>query len=67
MASSQIILILACGLGVIHGWFLSIFLWFYQKGNLKANRWLSALLAILSLSVGKSIFLAFTKKLRLGS
>lgn len=63
MTFSQIILILASGLGVIHGWSLSIFLWFYQKGNFKANRWLSALLLVLSLRVGKSVFLEFTENL----
>lgn len=63
MTYAQILLILASGLGVIHGWTLSIFLWFYQKGNRKANRWLSALLLVLSLRVGKSIFLEFTENL----
>ncbi len=63
MTYSQILLILASGLGVIHGWTLSIFLWFYQKGNRKANRWLSALLLVLSLRVGKSVFLEFTENL----
>ena len=63
MTYAQILLILASGLGVIHGWTLSIFLWFYQKGNRKANRWLSALLLVLSLRVGKSVFLEFTDHL----
>lgn len=63
MTASEIVLILVSGLGVIHGWSLALFLWLNKKGNIAANRWLSALLLVLSLRVGKSIFLAFADHL----
>lgn len=60
MNASDIILVIISGLGVIHGLFLAIFLWTYQKGNSLSNKLLSALLIVLSLRVGKSVFLEFT-------
>jgi AraC-like DNA-binding protein len=63
MNASDIILIVISGLGVVHGLFLAVFLWGFQKGNALSNRLLSALLIILSLRVGKSVFLAFTEGL----
>ncbi len=63
MAVDQLILIIVSGLGVIHGLFLSIFAWFYEKGNLTANKILSLLLLVLSFRVGKSVLLEFSEDL----
>jgi len=63
MGAYDIILVIVSGLGVIHGLFLAIFLWAYPKGNLLANKLLSALLITLSFRVGKSVFLEFTQDL----
>ena len=59
MLVSDIILILISGLGVIHGLFLSIFLWNYRKGNILSNKLLSLLLGVLSFRIGKSVILEF--------
>ena len=63
MSASQILLVLISGLGVIHGLFLAIFLWSYQKGNPLANRLLAILLIVLSFRIGKSVFLEFLTNL----
>ncbi len=60
MSANDIVLVIISGLGVIHGLFLAIFLWSYKKGNELSNRLLSALLIMLSLRIGKSVFLEFT-------
>ncbi|GCC53491.1 hypothetical protein SanaruYs_37360 [Chryseotalea sanaruensis] len=60
MSVYDIILVVISGLGVIHGLFLALFLWGYQKGNALSNKLLSALLIVLSFRVGKSVFLEFT-------
>lgn len=60
MSAYDIILVVVSGLGVIHGLFLALFLWGYRKGNSLSNKLLSALLVVLSLRVGKSVFLEFT-------
>lgn len=60
MSAYDIILVVISGLGVIHGFFLALFLWSYKKGNSLSNKLLSALLIVLSLRVGKSVFLEFT-------
>ena len=60
MSAYDIILVVVSGLGVIHGIFLALFLWGYRKGNSLSNKLLSALLVVLSLRVGKSVFLEFT-------
>lgn len=60
MSANDIILVVISGLGVIHGLFLALFLWGYRKGNSLSNKLLSALLIVLSLRVGKSVFLEFT-------
>lgn len=60
MSAYDIILVVISGLGVIHGLFLALFLWGYQKGNTLSNKLLSALLIVLSFRVGKSVFLEFT-------
>ncbi|MEM9300451.1 MAG: helix-turn-helix domain-containing protein [Bacteroidota bacterium] len=59
MPTSDIILIIVSGLGVIHGLFLSIFLWVYTKGSALSNKLLSLLLLVLSFRIGKSVFLEF--------
>lgn len=63
MASSHIFLIVISGLGTIHGLFLALFLWNYQKGNRLSNRLLSGLLLILSFRIGKSVFLEFSDEI----
>lgn len=63
MSAGHLFLIILSSLGVIHGLFLSIFLWGYQSGNQKSNQILSLLLLVLSFRVGKSIFLEFTPDL----
>jgi AraC-like DNA-binding protein len=63
MSASDIILIIISGLGVIHGLFLSIFLWIYTKGNSLSNKILSCLLIVLSFRIGKSVFLEFAENL----
>lgn len=63
MSVSDIILIIISGLGVIHGLFLSIFLWIYTKGNSLSNKLLSCLLVVLSFRIGKSVFLEFAENL----
>lgn len=63
MSSSNILLILISGFGVIHGLFLAIFLWVYKNGDLTSNRILSMLLLVLSFRIGKSVFLEFSEGL----
>ena len=63
MSSTSIFLILISGLGVLHGIFLASFLWLYKKGNPTSNKLLSLLLLLLSLRVGKSVFLQFAEEL----
>ena len=59
MSTTNIILIIFSGLGVIHGLFLATFLWIYPKGKRVSNRILSLLLVILSFRIGKSVLLEF--------
>lgn len=63
MSAGHLFLIILSSLGVIHGLFLSIFLWGYKSGHRVSNKILSLLLIILSFRVGKSIFLEFTPDL----
>lgn len=63
MPTSQILLVIISGLGVIHGFFLAMFLWSYPKGTKLSNRLLSSLLIVLSFRVGKSVFLEFAENL----
>ena len=63
MSANDIVLVIVSGLGVIHGLFLSIFLWIYTKGNTLSNKLLSLLLIVLSFRVGKSVFLEFAEQL----
>ncbi|MEQ9100006.1 MAG: helix-turn-helix domain-containing protein [Imperialibacter sp.] len=63
MSANDIVLVIVSGLGVIHGLFLSIFLWIYSKGNSLSNKLLSVLLIVLSFRIGKSVFLEFAEHL----
>jgi AraC-like DNA-binding protein len=63
MSSGDIILVIISGLGTVHGLFLAIFLWGYQKGSRQSNQLLSLLLLILAFRVGKSVFLEFNDDL----
>lgn len=63
MTSTNILLILISGLGVIHGLFLAVFLWTYPKGNQISNKILSLLLVVLSFRIGKSVLLEFAENL----
>ncbi len=60
MATGQLLLVILSGLGVVHGLYLSIFLWSYRSGKRLSNRLLSILLLVLSFRIGKSVFLEFT-------
>ncbi len=59
MSTSQVLLILLSGLGVLHGLLLAVYLWFHPKGHGTSNKILSILLLILSFRIGKSVFLEF--------
>lgn len=63
MSTGDIVLVILSGLGVIHGLFLALFLWLYNKGNHLSNKLLALLLIILSFRIGKSVFLEFTTDL----
>lgn len=63
MSSSDVFLIVISGLGTVHGLFLALFLWNYQKGSQLSNRLLSALLFILTFRIGKSVFLEFSDEI----
>lgn len=59
MSVSDLVLVIVSGLGVIHGLFLSVFLWIYNQGHKLSNQLLSLLLIVLSFRIGKSVFLEF--------
>ena len=63
MSAGEIFLIVVSGLGVIHGLFLAVILWLYDKGNTTSNKILSLLLIVLSFRIGKSVFLEFAEHL----
>ena len=65
MNAIQLLLILSSGLGVLHGAVFCVFLWNYPKGGLIQNKILAILLFILSLRVGKSVWLYFSEDLSL--
>ncbi|WP_164914202.1 helix-turn-helix domain-containing protein [Aquimarina sediminis] len=50
-------------MGVVHGFFLAIFLWIYPKGNTTSNKILSVLLIVLSFRIGKSVLLEFAQQI----
>lgn len=61
MPINSILLVLVSGLGVIHGLFLGLFLWFYKRGHQQVNKLVSILLLVLSFRVGKSVILEFAQ------
>ena len=63
MTTTQLLLILSSGLGVLHGTIFCIFLWNYSKSGLIQNKILAVLLLVLSLRVGKSVWLYFSEDL----
>lgn len=63
MHANDLLLVVISGLGVVHGLFLAFFLWGYRKGNPVSNKLLGSLLIVLSLRVGKSVFLEFTDRI----
>ena len=63
MSADEVFLVIISGLGVIHGLFLSTFLWTTKKGKILANRLLGTLLIVLSFRIGKSVFLEFLDNL----
>ncbi len=65
MSTSQVLLILLSGLGVLHGILLAVFLWIHSKGLRTSNKILSILLLILSFRIGKSVFLEFVDQFHL--
>lgn len=65
MSSLNISLILISGLGVLHGVFLAMYLWTFNKGNQLSNKILSLLLLALSFRIGKSVFLEFADHLHI--
>ncbi|MDN5202267.1 helix-turn-helix domain-containing protein [Fulvivirgaceae bacterium BMA10] len=60
--TSEIILLLLSGLGVLHGLVIAIFLWFYRGEKQLSNKLLSVLLLVISFRVGKSVILEFAKE-----
>jgi AraC-like DNA-binding protein len=56
---TNIFLILISGLGVLHGFLISIYFLFINKGSTLSNRLLSLLLFVLSFRIGKSIILEY--------
>lgn len=65
MAVGNITLVIFSGLGVVHGIFLAISLWFFRHGSKTSNKILSLLLLVLSFRIGKSVFLEFTDDLNI--
>jgi AraC-like DNA-binding protein len=65
MSVTNIFLILISGLGVLHGFLVSIYLLVSNKGLAVSNRLLSFLCFVLSFRVGKSIILEFADHIHL--
>ena len=59
----SIILIILSGLGVFHGIFVALVLWNSKSSSNISNRVLSVLMIILSIRIGKSVVLEFSKSL----
>ena len=60
MSIGHILLVIISGLGIFHGFFLTIILWNTKTANSISNRILSLMMLVLSLRVGKSVIMAFT-------
>ncbi len=65
MSVTNIFLILISGLGVLHGFLISIYFLLSKKGLAVSNRLLSFLCFVLSFRVGKSIILEFADHIHL--
>lgn len=65
MDIEQILLIILSGLGVFHGVFISIILWYNKSGLYNTNRILGILMLIFSIRIGKSVVLEFSQNLDL--
>ena len=65
MSVTNIFLILISGLGVLHGFLISIYFLISDKDSSISNRLLSFLLFVLSFRVGKSIILQFADHIHL--
>ncbi|MCW3074696.1 MAG: transcriptional regulator, AraC family [Flaviaesturariibacter sp.] len=63
MELEKIILIVLSGLGVFHGIFIALILWAGKNASNISNRVLSVLMIILSIRIGKSVVLEFSKEL----
>lgn len=63
MSIANLFLVLISGLGVLHGFFLGIYLWTSLKGKLISNRILSVILFVLSFRIGKSVILEFAEQI----
>ncbi|NQX40985.1 Helix-turn-helix domain-containing protein [Pedobacter steynii] len=59
MSVTNLFLVLISGLGVLHGFFLGIYLWTSSKGKRISNRILCLMLFVLSFRIGKSVILEF--------
>jgi AraC-like DNA-binding protein len=65
MSVEDLIIIVLSGLGVFHGLFLAVILWNNKSALNFSNRILSVLMVILSIRIGKSVVLEFSKNLSL--
>jgi AraC-like DNA-binding protein len=65
MPVTNIFLILISGLGVLHGFLISLYFLVSNKGSAVSNRLLSFLFFVLSFRIGKSIILEFADHIRL--
>lgn len=63
MKIEYILMLLICGIGVLHGFFLGIYLLVKSNNNKLSNRILGILLLFFGLRISKSIFLYFTADL----
>ena len=63
MEIEHIVILLICGLGVLHGFILGLFLLLKLKSESLSNIILGVLLLLFGLRISKSIFLYFTSDL----
>lgn len=65
MSVTNLFLVLISGFGLLHGFFLGIYLWNSSKGKLISNRILSLMLFVLTFRIGKSVILEFANHIDL--
>lgn len=63
METEHILILLICGLGVIHGFALGVYILFKKKPKSISNQILGLLLVLFGVRISKSIFLYFTSDL----